>query len=70
MKEKKEKIMKVSEELIAGVKAASEEVDGRLRLSCCSAFKVAHQYQVELKIIGRICNEQKIKLRNCQLGCF
>ena len=62
--------MKVSEELIAAVKSASEEVEGRLMLSCSSAFKVAHQYQVELKTIGRVCNEQRIKLCKCQLGCF
>jgi len=63
-------MMKISEELIAAVKSASEEVEGRLMLSCNTAFKVAHQFQVDLKTIGRICNEQKIKLRNCQLGCF
>ncbi len=62
--------MKVTDELIAAVKSASEEVEGRLMLSCHSAFKVAHQFQVDLKTIGKICNQQKIKLRNCQLGCF
>ena len=62
--------MKVSEELIAAVKSASEEIEGRLMLSCNSAFKVAHQFQVDLKTIGRICNQQNIKVGNCQLGCF
>ncbi len=62
--------MKVSEELIDAVKSASEEVEGRLMLSCSSAFKVAEQYNVELKTIGKICNQKNIKLRNCQLGCF
>ena len=59
-----------SEKLIEAIEAASEEVEGRLMLSCRSAFKVAEQFNVELKSIGKICNQKNIKMRHCQLGCF
>lgn len=37
---------------------------------CAKCFEVANQHNVPLKKIGQLCNEQKIKIRGCQLGCF
>ncbi len=39
-------------------------------LSCKEAFAIAGEYGVDTAIIGRICNEQKIRITCCQLGCF
>ena len=42
----------------------------KVKLPCAAAFKIAEQFEVKLSEIGRICNEQNIKISNCQLGCF
>ncbi len=46
------------------------ERDGRKTLSCARAFEIHRQHDVPLADIGRICNENNIKIRACQLGCF
>ncbi len=43
-------------------------VDGKL--SCARAYQIAAVYDVELQEIGKICDEEKIKIAGCQLGCF
>ncbi|NLC71775.1 MAG: hypothetical protein GX751_10510 [Desulfuromonadaceae bacterium] len=62
--------MEISKELIDAVKAASEEVAGKLTLACAAAFRIAEEQKVSLGTIGRICNENDIKIKSCQLGCF
>ena len=45
--------------------------DGDIRkLRCSSAFKIADQFGVKPMEVGKICNEKKIRISNCQLGCF
>lgn len=44
--------------------------DGRRRLNCAEAFKLAEEYQVEIIEVGRICNQNDIRICKCQLGCF
>lgn len=39
-------------------------------ISCASCFKIADKLKVPLKTIGRLCNENKIRISYCQLGCF
>ena len=39
-------------------------------LNCATAFVISKEHNVPLKKIGELCNEMKIKIRNCQLGCF
>ncbi len=46
------------------------ERDGRKTLSCARAFEIHRQHDVPLADIGRTCNENNIKIRVCQLGCF
>jgi hypothetical protein len=53
-------------ELIAIIRAAVE--DGKL--SCEAAYRIADRYQVKLWEIGKICDEENIKINGCQLGCF
>ena len=62
--------MEISAELIAAVKAASGDTGGKPSLACATAFEVAERFQVPPRVIGRICNENDIKIKSCQLGCF
>ena len=39
-------------------------------INCATIFSISNQHDVPLKKIGDLCNEVKIKIRNCQLGCF
>jgi len=52
------------------VMESAVEVNGRKTISCAKAFEIHHQHGVALGEIGRICNENGIKIRGCQLGCF
>jgi hypothetical protein len=56
----------VTQEVMEKVKAAAD--DGKL--SCPVARKLADDLGVTPKVIGDACNEQKIKIKNCSLGCF
>ena len=40
------------------------------RLSCAKAHDLSRELNVSLQEIGTICNELKIKISSCQLGCF
>jgi hypothetical protein len=42
--------------------------DGKLK--CKDALEVAARLQVKPIVIGRVCNQQDIRIINCQLGCF
>lgn len=42
----------------------------KLKLSCSGAFNIAEEYRVSPAVIGKICNEQNIRICKCQLGCF
>ena len=52
------------------VKAAATEKDGKLRINCATAFRLSKEHKIPLKEIGQLCNELKIRISNCQLGCF
>ncbi|HSA77426.1 MAG TPA: hypothetical protein VLG72_01025 [Nitrospirota bacterium] len=40
------------------------------RLTCEKAHTLAAELKVPLKAIGALCNELKIKIAACELGCF
>lgn len=40
------------------------------RLSCSVARKIAEDLSVSLRDIGRAADELKIKITDCELGCF
>lgn len=40
------------------------------RLTCAQAHALAEELQVSLGEIGALCNELRIKIAACQLGCF
>jgi len=57
-------------ELVAAVKAAAVERDGRTTLRCSDAFRLAGALSADLEAIGQICDENGIRIVQCQLGCF
>jgi len=40
------------------------------KLPCPVAFKIAKELKVGPRQVGDACNKLKIKVSNCQLGCF
>ncbi len=59
-----------AENLMAAVKQAAVEREGRLTLRCGEAFGLAEKHGVAPAEIGRVCNDHHIKIIGCQLGCF
>ncbi len=50
-----------------------EAIRGRVRegrLDCKYALELAEELEVPPARIGRICDEENIRIVNCQLGCF
>ncbi len=48
----------------------SNEVDGKMKLSCGKAFKISEDLSISLAQVGDICNQLEVKISSCQLGCF
>ena len=40
------------------------------RLPCAMCFKIAEDFGISKREMGKILNEMKIKISQCQLGCF
>ena len=40
------------------------------KLYCAKACRLAAEHGIKLWQIGQICEEEKIKITCCQLGCF
>jgi hypothetical protein len=60
--------MDKKEELVNAI-LKSAEGDGKT-LTCAKAFVLAEDNKAELAEIGRICNENNVKICSCRLGCF
>jgi len=54
------------EKIIESIRAATTEN----RLTCEQAHALAKELNISLREIGVLCNELKIKIAACQLGCF
>jgi hypothetical protein len=50
------------------MKIQAEVVDNRL--SCEKAHALSGELNIALAEIGALCNELKIRISQCQLGCF
>jgi hypothetical protein len=59
-----------NEMILAELKEKCTLIKGRLHLECSEARSIAKKFEVNLKEIGKLCNEEKIKLFSCELGCF
>jgi len=62
--------MSDNKELTATVIEAAKDVDGKKKLTCQRALQLAEKFNVSKESIGQLCNENGIKITNCQLGCF
>jgi hypothetical protein len=40
------------------------------KLPCAFCFKIAEDFGISKREMGKILNEMKIKISQCQLGCF
>ncbi len=40
------------------------------KLPCALCFKIADDFGISRKEMGEVLNEMKIKVSQCQLGCF
>jgi hypothetical protein len=54
------------EELKAKIKAAAPEGG----ISCAAAMRLAEELVISRQDMGKLLNELKIKIKQCQLGCF
>ncbi len=52
------------------VRRAATPKGQRLILSCEQAHRLAVALQVDVRRIGAVCQTEKIKIVDCQLGCF
>jgi len=52
------------------IKAKVTDNGGKQYISCTEALGLAEKLNIAPIKIGNICNELKIKIMNCQLGCF
>ncbi len=60
-----------SEEAVKIVLAAAQESnDGHKTLPCAKAFEISRQHGIALNRIGKICDQEGVKLTACRLGCF
>jgi hypothetical protein len=54
------------EEIIAKLKEAAREG----KIACAMAQKIATDNKIPMKKVGDLLNQMKIKISQCQLGCF
>jgi hypothetical protein len=54
------------DDLKARITAAAPEG----RIPCAAAFRLAQELNLSRKEMGELLNELKIKIAQCQLGCF
>jgi hypothetical protein len=54
------------EDLEVKIKAAAPES----KISCAAAMRLAEELVISRKDLGKILNELKIKITQCQMGCF
>ena len=40
------------------------------KLPCSVCFKMAEDFGISRREMGKILNEMKVKISQCQLGCF
>ena len=54
-------------------KKLEEAIQGKAKngkLPCAMCFKIAEDFGISKREMGKILNEKKIKISQCQLGCF
>ncbi|MCK9630673.1 MAG: hypothetical protein M0R30_03440 [Methanoregula sp.] len=54
----------------AKIKKALQEAGITEKITCPQAFSIAEKAKVSRSVVGEYCTKNKIKIRECQLGCF
>jgi hypothetical protein len=54
------------EDIKTRIRAAAQEG----KIPCAAAFRLAEELGISRKELGNLLNEMKIKIIQCQLGCF
>ncbi|NLV43983.1 MAG: hypothetical protein GXY07_05745 [Candidatus Hydrogenedentes bacterium] len=62
--------METKDAVLEAILKHIREREGSSFLPCEEAFKIAADLSVDMHTIGRTCNINKIKIGQCQLGCF
>ncbi len=62
--------MKDKKELVDAVMKKTFKDGDKVKLKCSYALKIAAEFGVAPMEVGNICNENNIRLTDCQLGCF
>ena len=57
-------------ELLEILNSELENQNGTKKLLCEKAHEISRVNNVSLSEIGVLCNEEGIRIKNCQLGCF
>lgn len=52
------------------IEPAVSELGGKRTLACAKAFEISREHGLALREIGAWCNENGVRVRACQLGCF
>ena len=47
-----------------------KEVSREGMISCSAARQVAEEMQFPMRLIGPLCDQLKLKIKGCELGCF
>lgn len=48
----------------------SFESEGRIRISCSDAFRIAAELGIQPAEVGKVCQQDDIRIVSCTLGCF
>jgi len=64
--QKKEDRALEEDEIVAELREAAKEG----KITCAMAQKIAIENKVPMKRVGELLNQMKIKIAQCQLGCF
>ena len=56
--------------IVNELKAKSILVKGSLSIECSKVRAIAKKFEVKGMDIRKLCDEEKIKIFSCELGCF
>lgn len=58
------------EKIVRELKGKCTDKNGQLFIECAEARIIAEKLAIKFIEVGKICDEEKIKIINCELGCF
>lgn len=57
-------------EVIEYIENRCKKEAGRTYLTCAAAFEIAEELNIKVSEVGKLCNDNHIKIQHCQIGCF